>query len=213
MKENKITVLLADDHQLMVEGFMAILAKESDIEVVGRAANGHQALSLVRELKPDIILLDINMPGMGGVEVANALVVSHPETLIIVVTGLDDTNLFRKLRLAGVKGYLLKDQSSNDLVQAIRDVQRGETFWGKAITNRVMDELIPTAPNTSPRLTEKEVEVLRLICSCGTAGEIAHLMGLKESTVQTHIKHMLSKLNLRNKTALALYAQEKGYGG
>lgn len=211
MDAQQISVILADDHEMILQGNAAYLAQQPDINILATATNGVQAVQLTRMRKPNVLVLDINMPGKNGEEIAKEILESQPETQIVVVTGLDDVQLFKRLRKLGVKGYLLKEQRIEDLSKAIREVHAGNTYWGQAISNLVMNELIPANGTPAQALTPTEKDVLGYVCTFGTAGEIAHLMGRKESTVQTHLKAMYAKLNLRNRQALNEYARVNGY--
>jgi DNA-binding NarL/FixJ family response regulator len=209
-----ITVLIADDHKIFTEGLCALLEKEKDIQVDGVAHNGQQAIALIRDHPVDVAVLDIDMPGMNGIEAARAILSLTVNTQIIVLSAYDKPEYVRQMKRVGVKGYILKNQGLEELAAGIRAVHNGQNYWGSGITQKVMEAFFSDGQESkAPSISPKQMEVLRLICSCGTTAEIAHLLKLKESTVQTHIRHLLAKLNLRNKQALAMYAMQNGICG
>lgn len=205
-----ISIILADDHKIFTDGLTAILGKETDLKIEGCATNGRQVMAMLRDRPTDVVVLDINMPEMDGIQTAKEIFQLTDKTEVVVLSMLATPEHIRQMFALGVKGYVLKDQGKEELVEAIRTVHAGRRFAGKGALEALIHEpLSQASPN--PRLTTRELDVLALICTCGTAAEIAHLLNLKESTVQTHIKHMLAKLNLRNKQALLLYAVDQGF--
>ncbi|MBI1882565.1 MAG: response regulator transcription factor [Chloroflexi bacterium] len=210
----KIRVLLTDDQAIVRKGIQALLATESNIEVVGEAENGKEAIQLVEKLKPDVILMDLQMPEMSGIEAIGHITANQPSARILVLTSFaTDDKVFPAIN-AGALGYLLKDSSPEELVQAIRQVHRGESSLHPTIARKVLQELSrPPAPEqhpTSEPLTEREVDVLRLVARGMGNQQIADQLVISEATVRTHVSNILSKLHLASRTQAALYALQKG---
>ena len=207
-----IRIFIADDHAIVREGLRALLATEPDLELVGEASDGIQAVSKVHALKPDVILLDMVMPRMDGLEAIVEIKKSWPEAKIIVLTSFsDDEKVFSAIR-SGALGYLLKESSPQDLLQAIHSVARGEGFLSPTIASKVMREINqpPKLPPTKDPLTEREVEILQLVAKGLTNDEIAEKLVVSERTVRTHVSNILAKLQLANRTQAALYALKEG---
>ncbi len=210
----KIRVLVADDQAIVRKGIHALLATESNIEVVGEAENGKEAIKLVEKLNPDVILMDLQMPEMGGIEAISHITASQPNARILVLTSFaTDDKVFPAIK-AGALGYLLKDSSPEELVRAIGQVHRGESSLHPTIARKVLQELSrPLAPEQKPTdepLTEREVDVLRLITRGLGNQQIADRLIISEATVRTHVSNILSKLHLASRTQAALYALQKG---
>jgi NarL family two-component system response regulator LiaR len=211
MTEN-IRLLIADDHTLVRAGLCALISTEPGMEVVGEAADGIEVVLKARSLRPDIILLDLVMPRQGGIEAIAEIKAEDPEARILVLTSFaDDDKVFPAIK-AGALGYLLKDSSPRQLLQAIRDVHRGESSLDPAIARKLIRELNqpPELPPTEEPLTAREVEVLRLVAQGLSNQEIADRMVLSERTVRTHVSNILEKLHLANRTQAALYAVREG---
>ena len=207
-----IRIFIADDHAIVREGLRALLATEPGLELIGEANDGLQAVSKVQVLKPDVILLDMVMPHMDGLEALIEIRKSWPEAKIIVLTSFsDDEKVFSAIR-SGALGYLLKESSPHDLLQAIYSVARGEGFLSPSIASKVMHEINqpPKLPLTNDPLTEREVEILQLVAKGLTNDEIAEKLVVSEKTVRTHVSHILAKLQLANRTLAALYALKEG---
>jgi DNA-binding NarL/FixJ family response regulator len=211
-------VLLADDQPLVREGFRRVLAEAPDLEVVGEAADGHQAVHAAQRLAPDVVVMDIRMPHLDGLAASERILASDARVRILMLTTFDlDEYVFRALQ-AGASGFLLKDTPLDELVAAIRFVARGDGLLAPSITRRVIEEFArrPPLPSTGPdgplpELTEREGGVLRLVVGGHTNAEIgAHLM-ITEATVKTHVRSMLSKLDLRDRTQLVIAAYESGF--
>jgi NarL family two-component system response regulator LiaR len=207
-----IRVFIADDHAVVREGLRALISTEPGIEVVGEAADGGEAVARVRSLQPDVILLDLVMPHKSGIEAITEITQENPEARILVLTSFaDDDKVFPAIK-AGALGYLLKDASPQELLQAIRDVYRSEPSLDPTIALKLIHELkhptdLPPAPES---LTEREMEVLRLVARGLTNQEIAEMLGISERTVRTYVGNILGKLHLANRTQAALYALRKG---
>lgn len=208
----KTRILIADDHAIVREGLRALLATEPDLELVGEATDGLQAVTKARALKPDVILLDLMMPRMDGVEAIAEIKKDWQEARIIVLTSFsDDEKVFAAIR-SGALGYLLKDSSPQDLLHAIHTVATGEGFLSPAIASKVMREINqpPKLPPTKDPLTERENEILQLVAQGLTNDEIAEKLVVSERTVRTHVSNILAKLQLANRTQAALYALKEG---
>ena len=207
-----IRVLIADDHAIVRKGIRALLATEADIEVVGEAADGKEAVEKAERLHPDVILMDLVMPGMDGIEATRRITTRQPEIRILVLTSFaEDEKVFPALK-AGALGYLLKDAGPEELVRAIRQVYCGESSLHPAIARKVLQELSRPSeqPPTPEPLTERELEVLRLIAKGKSNREIAEELVISEATVRTHVSNILGKLQLASRTQAALYALREG---
>jgi DNA-binding NarL/FixJ family response regulator len=217
----KIRVLIVDDQSLIRVGIQTLLNRKPDIEVVGHAADGAEALRQVATLDPDVVLMDIRMPGMDGVEATRQLVARQARAGIIILTTFhDDANVFSALA-AGARGYLLKDTDHKALAEAIRVVAGGRALIHPDITAQVLREFsrlavpAPTAaPSPTPHderlalLTERELDILRLLGSGRTNQEISQRLAISVGTVKNHISNILSKLNVRDRTQAGLFAQQ-----
>jgi NarL family two-component system response regulator LiaR len=208
-----IRIFHADDHALIREGVRALLATEPDMLLVGEADNGVTAVAQISELRPDVILLDLQMPQKNGLETIIEIKQTIPDARILVVTSFaDNDNVFPAIK-AGALGYLLKDSSPKDLLQAIRDVYAGRSSLHPVIAHKVIQEMSKPSPlpPTEDPLTERELEILKYIAQGLTNQEIADKLIISERTVRTHVSHILSKLHLANRTQAALYALREGY--
>lgn len=202
-----ISVLIVDDHAIVRQGLRTYLSLQSDIEVVGEAGDGREAVIKVRETLPDIVLMDLVMPNVDGVEATRLVTATSPSTRVIVLTSFsEDEKVFASIK-AGAQGYLMKDVLPQDLVRAIRTVHRGEAQLDPEIARKLMQEFTnpqPTAPKHD--LTERELEVLRLIAQGKSNKEISEVLVLSEKTVKTHVSNILQKLHLSDRTQAAVYA-------
>lgn len=207
----EIRVLIADDHAVVRQGLRTFLELQDDIEVVADVADGEAALSAVPEHEPDVVLMDLVMPGVGGIEAIRRLRELRPETRVLVLTSfLDDEKLFPAVR-AGAAGYLLKDVEPAELVRAIHAVADGEALLHPAVAARLMEEFAETErPPADEALTAREREVLLLIARGLPNKLIARELDIAEKTVKTHVSSILSKLGLTDRTQAALYAVRAG---
>lgn len=202
-----ISVLIVDDHAIVRQGLRTYLDLQPDMQVVGECADGRQALELVRNLVPDVVLMDLVMPNMDGVEATRAVTSMSPSTRVIVLTSFsEDEQVFASIK-AGAQGYLMKDVLPQELVRAIRTVHRGEAQLDPEIARKLMHEFSNPQPTTPKHdLTERELEVLRLISQGKSNKEISEDLVLSEKTVKTHVSNILQKLHLSDRTQAAVFA-------
>jgi two-component system, NarL family, response regulator LiaR len=208
-----ITVLLVDDHSMVRIGLKAFFSTLPDIQVVGEAANGEEAVQLAAQLAPDVVLMDLIMPGMDGVEATRQVKKVSPRTQVIVVTSYhEDEHIFPAIR-AGALSYVLKDIDPDELAEAIRLAHAGEAVLNPRVSARLVKELQgrrAEALNPFAELTERELEVLRLIAGGRNNREIAESLVISEKTVKSHITNILTKLHLADRTQAAVYAWQEG---
>lgn len=206
-------VLVVDDQQLMREGLVALLDLVDHVEVVGDAGNGEEALSLVAELRPDVVLMDLRMPVMDGVEATRRISRAYPEVAVVVLTTYDDDRSVDSALLAGARGYLTKDAGRAEIAAALRSAAAGQSTFSAAVSRRLVDALSRAAPPPVAAcpdgLTVREVEVLRLVAGGLSNAEIGSALFIAETTVKTHINNAFAKIGVRNRTAAAAYARNK----
>ncbi|MCX4763745.1 response regulator transcription factor [Streptomyces sp. NBC_01275] len=217
MTSGAIRVLIADDQQMVRQGFTVLLNAHPGIEVIGQAVDGLDAIAKVAELAPDVVLMDIRMPELGGIEATNRITLAHPHIKVLVLTTFDlDEYVYEALR-AGASGFLLKDASADQLAEAVRVVAAGDALLAPGITRKLIAEF--SRLNGKPRapvkervgdLTERETEVLTLIAQGLSNAEIARQLVVAEQTVKTHVGRILVKLGLRDRTQAAVFAYESG---
>lgn len=210
-----IRLMIADDHQIFLDGILSLLQTEPGITVVGQALNGRQLLGQLPHLRPEVILLDINMPELDGMETAKRIRIDHPEIKLIMLTMHERADFITKLLELGVAGYLLKNSSRQDLVEAIRTVFSGGTYFSRQVTATVMDSFRKkdhsAAAGAEVELTPREIEVLKLIAAEFTTAEIAEKLFISHHTVESHRKNLLSKLGKKNTAGLAAWAAGRGW--
>jgi DNA-binding NarL/FixJ family response regulator len=207
-----IRVLIADEHAVVREGLRAFLALQDDVEVVGEAADGEEAVSAVERLTPDVALVDLVMPRVDGIEAIRRIRAARPETRVIVLTSFGDEDKMLPAVRAGASGYLLKDVQPQELVGAIRTVHGGGTLLHPTVVEELVREVSrdgARTPGDNP-LTEREREVLALIARGRANKAIAFELGVAEKTVKTHVSHILAKLGVSDRTQAALYAVREG---
>jgi len=207
-----IRVLIVDDHTIVRKGIRALLAEIEGIEVVGEADNGQEAVDQADTLHPDVILMDLAMPKMDGIEATRQIKASQPESRILVMTSFAaDDKVFPAIK-AGALGYLLKESTPEDLVQAIHQIHRGESSLHPTIARKVLQEITHSSdrPPTPDPLTEREAEVLRLVAQGLSNQDIAKKLNISDPTVRTHVSNILGKLHLATRIQAALYALREG---
>ena len=214
MQISSIQVLIVDDHAIVRDGIRSLLSTIDDMDVVGEAATGKEAITLFNRLHPDIVLMDLVMPEMDGIQAIEAIMKRNPAAKILVLTSFaTDDKVFPAIK-AGASGYLLKDSDSEELVRSIREVQRGESSIDPKIARKLLLELSDPPPQPSPTevdpLTERELEVLKFVARGQSNGEIAQHLVISEGTVRTHVSNILGKLHLASRTQATLYALRKG---
>ena len=210
----KIRILIADDHPVFRFGLKALLSTEPDFEVVGEASTGVEAVSLARQLTPDVILMDINMPGLNGIEATRRIVEARSQTGILIISMLDDDSVFAALR-AGARGYLLKGSEGDATLRAIRTIAEGGTIFSPGIAGQVMKYFAGGKPETAepfPELTEREREILALLAQGLSNAEIADELTISLKTVRNHISNIFNKLQVSDRLQAALRAREAGLG-
>ncbi len=206
MKE-RVRLLICDDHPIVRAGFEGILAGNQGFEVVGEAGNGREGVEMARRLRPDVVLMDLRMPEMEGVEATGKIKAERPETQVLVLTTYDsDADILRAIE-AGATGYLLKDAPREELFRAITAASRGEPVLAPSVTARLMKRAQAPAGST---LSDREVEVLGLVARGASNREIARGLHLSEATVKTHLIHVFNKLDVADRTAAVTTALEKG---
>ncbi len=206
-------ILIADDHGVLRAGLRALLSAEPDLEVLGEAADGDEALRLARELQPDIVLMDINMPGAGGIETTRQLLELRPEVRVLMLTVHEDTCLLQAALQAGAAGYILKRAVESELVNAIQAVARGDLYIHPGMTRGLLKSMgtLPAArPATAAILTPRETEVLTLIAKGHTNRQVAEILSLSVRTVESHRASLMDKLELRSRVELVRYAADCG---
>jgi DNA-binding NarL/FixJ family response regulator len=210
----KTRILLVDDHGVVRKGLRFLLESEPDLEVVGEAADGCQAVEMAAELDPDVIVMDIGMPRLNGIDATTQIVRAHPHTAVVILSvHSDETYLVRTLS-AGAKGYLLKDSAEEDLVRAIHSVSAGKPFFSPAIAKTMLDDYVRMLQQSGVTdsyalLTDREKQVLQLLAQGKTNKDVAVLLDLSPYTVETHRTRIMQKLNLHNTAEIVLYAVRK----
>lgn len=212
-----IRVLIADDQTLVRDGFRMILDAQEDIEVVGEAADGLEAVARSRELRPHVVLMDVRMPGCDGLEATRELLRVSPETHVLILTTFDLNEYVYEAMRAGASGFLLKDIPRSQLIEGVRTVASGDALLAPAITRRLIEQFVrrpPASVRPSPPelegLTAREREVLQLLAQGRSNTEIAAALYVSEATVKTHVAHALTKLGLRDRVQAVVFAYESG---
>ncbi|MCW3072008.1 MAG: DNA-binding response regulator [Bacteroidetes bacterium] len=201
-----IKILIADDHQMFIDGIKALLNEITHIQIVGQAINGKEVIEKLNNYSPDIVLMDIGMAELNGIETTEWITKNYPKIKVIALTMYDDHNRIMKMLKAGVKGYILKNTSKNELIEAINAVSSGETYLTKQVTASIIKE--SSKPNHNPisLLTKREIQIIKLVVKSMTSKEIADELGLSELTVTTHRKNAMQKLELKNVAALVKFS-------
>ena len=216
MPVEKITVLLADDHTVVRQGLRALLEAEGDIAIVGEAGTGRRAVELARQLQPDVVVMDIAMPLLNGLEATRQIVGQVPSTRVLILSSYSDDEYVDQVTEAGAAGYLLKHTAATELIKAIREAKKGHVFFSPAISKRLVSHYRETlrrgAPlrKTSDVLTSRQVEVLQLIAEGKVTKQIAAELNLSIKTVEKHRQQLMNKLNIHDIAGLTRYALSKG---
>ena len=215
---NKIKILLADDHTILRSGLKLILDQEMDIEVVGEVEDGRECIKMVEELSPDVILMDIGMPNLNGIEASHQIKKRFPDVEVLVLTIHDTEEYIYQAFCAGASGYLLKKSAHNDLISAIRSVHKGNYYISSSISKNMVKDYIKKAEKSAGkdgfnRLTEREREILQLIAEGKSNKEIADLLNVSVKTVEVHRSHLMEKLDIHNTANLTRYAIKRGIVG
>jgi two-component system response regulator NreC len=211
----KTRILLADDHKLMRSGLKALIEQQADLTVVGEADDGRQAVALAASLKPDLLVMDIGMPNLNGIEAALQITQANPATAIVILSMHSDESYVLRSLKAGAKGYLLKDSAESDLIRAVHAVAGGKSFFSPAVSKVLLDDYVRKlqrsgAEDAYDLLTPREREILQLIVEGKSNKDVANLLNLSVYTVETHRSNIMEKLNLRGIPELILYAVRKG---
>ncbi|MCX6082310.1 MAG: response regulator transcription factor [Chloroflexi bacterium] len=209
---DRIRILIADDHTIVREGLRTMLKPKPDMDLIGEATDGAEAVEKAAELRPDVILMDLLMPRKSGLDAIREIIQANPAIHILVLTSFSEEDRVIEAIKAGSKGYVLKDSSPQELIQAIRDVHAGKLFLFPGMTDRIIQKLIQPEQSAiaNDDLTEREVEVLRLVAQGLSNQDIADRLKIGEGTARFHVNNILTKLGLSNRTQAALYALRKG---
>ncbi len=210
----KIRVLLAEDHTIVRQGISALLRSETDIEVVGEASDGLEAIEMTQRILPDVVVMDIAMKHLNGIEATRRIKKAFPQIKVLVLTMYDNEEWVFQILKAGASGYLIKDSAMTDLVSAIRTIYQGDSYLSLAISRKVIDEYIRRAEmgekGERDPLSDREREILQLIAEGYSIPQIASLLCISKKTVESHKTHIMEKLNIRDKIGLIKYAIRKG---
>jgi DNA-binding NarL/FixJ family response regulator len=210
----KLKILLADDHGVVRKGLRFLLETEPDLEVIGEAADGRQAVDMTGELHPDVVVMDIAMPRLNGIDATGQIVRQHPEVGVIMLSMYSDEEYLVRTLTAGAKGYLLKDSAETDLVRAVHSVSDGKPFFSPAIAKTLLEDYVRRLQqrglsDSYDLLSDREKEVLQLLAEGKTNKEVATVLNLSTHTVETHRTHIMQKLSLHNTAEIVLYAVRK----
>lgn len=207
-----IKVLIADDHQMLIDGIKAMLSEEGHIIVAAEAYNGIEALEMLEKYPADVVLLDINMPVMDGVEACQQIKKLHPSVRILALTMYNEGSIVSQMLQSGVHGFILKNTGKINLIEAITEVYEGRTYFDQQVKEALMKSMMPDkklSVSFLPKLTRREKDILRLIVLENSAQEIADKLFISPNTVETHRRHLLEKLNVKNSAGLVRIALEK----
>ncbi|WP_047044294.1 response regulator transcription factor [Vibrio mexicanus] len=206
--DNEIKVVIVDDHQVVLDGFIARLALEKGIEVIGTASNGMEAVEVVKQLNPDVILMDVSMPVMNGIDATKVIREENQDAKVLMLTMHNNREYIMKVMQAGAVGYMLKETSAEKMVQAIITVNQGSTYFCESVTQTLFSqEVIPSAPKANP-LSRREEAILKLVAQGHSSKKIATLLDISCRTVETHRQNIKHKLDLHSTAELAKYAFE-----
>lgn len=210
-------VLLVDDHRILRQGLKALLEHQSDLQVIGEAEDGREAMAMVQSLRPDIVLMDISMPNLNGIDATRRILETSPATKVIALTALSSSNLVRDILKAGAARYILKDSAVDDLIKAIQTVLAGRVFISPRVAANVVDGLmnqqvgqVPEVPSVFNRLTPREREVLQLMAEGKATKEVARDLKVSVKTAETHRRAIMEKLDIHSVAELTKYAVREG---
>jgi len=211
----KLRILLADDHILMRSGLRALLDRQPNLEVVGETENGRETVALAASLKPDVVVMDVGMPILNGIEATQTIVTQNPTVAVVILSMHADESYVMRALKAGARGYLLKDSAAADLIGAIQAISQGKSFFSPKVSRILAEDYVRVlkqkgAVDTYDLLTSREREILQLLAEGKTNKEVATALNISPYTVETHRSHILQKLNLHNSAELVLYAVRKG---
>jgi two-component system, NarL family, response regulator NreC len=211
----KIRILLADDHQLMRSGVRLMLEREADLAVVGEASDGREAVSMAKTLKPEVVVMDIGMPNLNGIEAAHQMTQDNPQLAVVMVSMHSDESYVLRALKAGARGYLLKDSAEADLIKAVHAVGSGKSFFSPVVSKMLLDDYVRKLKRSGTEdaydlLTPREREILQLIAEGKSNKDIANLLDLSVYTIESHRSNLMEKLNVRGLPELILYAVRKG---
>jgi len=210
MSDENITVFLADDHAMVCDGLAALLASQQGISIVGQCGNGLEVVKKILEVKPDVVILDITMPGLNGLDICYKLSRKAKYTSVLVLTMHDDERLIVRAMENGASGYLLKESAAERLTEAVRAVAKGDVYFGPGIPKTVLRRLSRGGDDPYNRLTSREREVLQLVAEGKTSRKIAEVLNIAVKTVDTHRSRLMHKLNIHDQSALVKYAFKRG---
>ena len=214
MGTEKIRIVIADDHKVVREGTRELLQKENDLQVVGEAGDGEEAVALVRDLKPDVVIMDIAMPRLNGIEATKQIKVLHPRTAVLILTGYEYDQYVFALLEAGAAGYLLKDVRGQEVIEAVRAVHAGESVLHPVVARKALDHFVHAeSKSEAPKfqtLTDREIEVLRLAARGHGNKEIASELGLSVRTIQAHLGNIFNKLKVGSRTEAVIIGLKNG---
>lgn len=210
--QHHIKIIVADDHQMFIDGIKSLLAGYEEIKIVAEANTGIEVLDALLKYETDVVLLDINMPKMNGLETMRRIRKDFPDVQVIMLTMYNTQEHIAQVIAAGAKGYILKNTGKEELINSINTVFKGETFFSKDVTDKVMESIRNhgNIPEGEIRLSKREIEILKLVAQENTTKEIAKKLFISENTVETHRKNILSKTNVRNTAGLIKYALQNG---
>ena len=206
----RIRILLADDHAVVRQGFRMILSAHSDLEIIGEAGNGREAVDLAASLRPDVVVMDVTMPELNGIEATRRLTADNPHVRVVALSMHKDSVYVREILRAGARGYLLKDSVADDLVAAVRAVAGGEGYLSPAVSNAVLDDYRKHVTNPIDMLSSREREVLQMLAEGKTNKEIAATLNLSVYTVDAHRGRIMEKLNVHSINELVRFAVRNG---
>jgi two-component system response regulator NreC len=211
----KLRILLADDHIVMRTGLRALLERQSNLEVVGESENGRETVELAASLRPDVVVMDVGMPVLNGIEATQTIVTQYPTVAVVILSMHADESYVMRALKAGARGYLLKDSAAADLLGAIQAISQGKSFFSPKVSRILAEDYVRVlkqkgAVDTYDLLTSREREILQLLAEGKANKEVAIALNLSPYTVETHRSHILQKLSLHNSAELVLYAVRKG---